>query len=77
MFNMLCKRASVVWLTVFVIAALLACCYCRKDIYNARLQFGGKEQVSYVGLESKYTDKYYIKSQKNNENIKVEVVRLN
>lgn len=46
-------RASVVWLTVFIIVALLLCCYYRKDIYNAWLQLGGKEQVSYVGLESK------------------------
>lgn len=46
-------RASVVWLTVFLIVALLLCCYYRKDIYNAWLQLGGREQISYVGLESK------------------------
>lgn len=46
-------RASVVWLTVFIIVALLLCCYYRKDIYNAWLQLGGREQISYVGLESK------------------------
>jgi hypothetical protein len=46
-------RASVVWLTVFIIVALLLCCYYRKDIYNAWLRLGGREQISYVGLESK------------------------
>ena len=43
-------RASVVWITIFIIVALLLSCYYRRDIYNAWLQLGGTEQVSYVGL---------------------------
>lgn len=46
-------RASVVWFTIFIVVALLLCSYYRRDIHNAWLQLGGREQVSYVGLESK------------------------
>lgn len=45
-------RASIVWLSIIVVVIMLLSSYFRNEIYNMWIEFGGKEEISYLGVES-------------------------
>ena len=46
-------RASIVWLSIIVVVIMLLSSYFRNEIYNMWIEFGGKEEISYLGVESR------------------------